>query len=156
MSKISLKTDYEDGKVLKGDELNVNNKVTMLGVNDNYNRINNLTYSKADITYVDNAVSTKVDLATLNSGLQELNLTKADKSALALKADQTEVNKKANQTYVDEQLNTKANQNYVESQLATKVDKDEYETAINSKADKTTIGDLRLLKTEDKSSVVNA
>jgi hypothetical protein len=156
MSKISLKTDYEDGKVLKGEELNVNNRVTMLGVNDNYNKINNLSYLKADITYVDNAVSTKADLATLNNSVQEINLTKADKSALLLKADQTEVDLKANQSYVDEQLDTKANKSYVDSQLSTKVNVDEYETNINSKVDKTTIGDLRNLKTDDKSSVVNA
>ena len=100
MSKISLKTDYEDGKVLKGDELNVNNKVTMLGVNDNFDRITNLSKNKADIVYVDNSLSTKVDLATLNNRLREIDLVKADKSSLVNKADKSEVNLKANQIYI--------------------------------------------------------
>lgn len=156
MSKINLKTDYEDGNILHGDELNINNNVTMLGVNDNFDRITNLSKNKADIVYVDNNLSTKVDLATLNNRLREIDLVKADKSALVTKADKSEVNLKANQDYVDTQLETKADLNYVNYNLETKVDVDKYAVDINRKADKDTIGDLRLLKTEDKSSVVNA
>ena len=39
MGKINLKTDYEDGNILHGDEINIDNSVTMLGVNDNFERI---------------------------------------------------------------------------------------------------------------------
>lgn len=156
MSRISLKTDYEDGKVLNAGELNVNNNVTMLGVNDNFERINRLGNQKADIVYVDNKISGKADLSVLNSSLRELNLIKADKSELVTKANKSEVDSKANLTYVNEQLATKANLSYVTAQLNSKVNVDDLEDSLNLKADKTTIGNLSSLKTDDKSSIVNA
>lgn len=156
MSRINLKTDYEDGNILHGSELNINNNVTMLGVNDNFDKISNMKLTKADITYVDNELSKKVDLSTLNSRIQEVNLVKADKTELATKANQIDVDKKADKTYVDSQLETKADQSYVNIELSKKVDNEIYETEISNKVDKEVVGDLRTLKTEDKSSVVNA
>lgn len=156
MSRISLKTDYEDGKVLNAGELNVNNNVTMLGVNDNFERISKLGSQKADIVYVDNKISEKADLSLVNNSVRELTLIKADKSELVTKADKSEVDSKANLTYVNEQLATKANLSYVTAQLNSKVDVDDLEDSLNLKADKTTIGNLSSLKTDDKSSIVNA
>lgn len=156
MSRISLKTDYEDGKVLNAGELNVNNNVTMLGVNDNFERISKLGSQKADIVYVDNKISEKADLSLVNNSVRELTLIKADKSELVTKADKSEVDSKANLTYVNEQLATKANLSYVTAQLNSKVDVDDLENSLNLKADKTTIGNLSSLKTDDKSSIVNA
>lgn len=156
MSRINLKTDYEDGNILHGSELNINNNVTMLGVNDNFDQITKLKSGKADITYVDNSLSTKADLATLNTKVQEIDLLKANRSELATKANQSDLDKKANKTYVDEQLELKANQTHVYNELQKKVDKDIYEEAISNKVDSETVGDLRELKTDDKSSIVKA
>ena len=156
MGRINLKTDYEDGNILHGSELNINNNVTMLGVNDNFDQITKLKLSKADLTYVDNSLSTKADLATLNTKIQEIDLLKANKSELATKANQSDLDKKANKTYVDEQLELKANQTQVYNELQKKVDKDIYEEAISNKVDSETVGDLRELKTDDKSSIVRA
>ena len=156
MGRINLKTDYEDGNILHGSELNINNNVTMLGVNDNFDQITKLKLSKADLTYVDNSLSTKADLATLNTKVQEIDLLKANRSELATKANQSDLDKKANKTYVDEQLELKANQTQVYNELQKKVDKDIYEEAISNKVDSETVGDLRELKTDDKSSIVKA
>ena len=156
MGRINLKTDYEDGNILHGSELNINNSVTMLGVNDNFDQITKLKSSKADLTYVDNSLSSKADLATLNTKVQEIDLLKANRSELATKANQSDLDKKANKTYVDEQLELKANQTQVYNELQKKVDKDIYEEAISNKVDSETVGDLRELKTDDKSSIVRA
>ena len=156
MSKINLKTDYTDGQVLHGDELNVNNNVTMLGVNDNFDQIQKLSSNKADIVYVDNKMSSKVDLATLNTRLTEMDLKKADKAALATKADQSDLNKKANTVDVNNALATKADTSYVNSMLNTKASKSEVNDALATKANQVEIGNLEDLKTDDKSSVVNA
>lgn len=156
MSKINLKTDYIDGQVLHGDELNVDNKVTMLGVNDNFDQIQKLSSNKADIVYVDNQMSSKVDLATLNTRLTEMDLKKADKAALATKADQSDLNKKANTVDVNNALATKADTSYVNSMLNTKASKSEVNDALAAKANQAEIGNLEDLKTDDKSSVVNA
>lgn len=156
MSKINLKIDYTDGQVLHGDELNVNNNVTMLGVNDNFDQIQKLSNNKADIVYVDNLMSSKVDLATLNTRLTEMDLKKADKSALATKADQSDLDKKANSTDVTSALATKADTSYVNTMLNTKASKTDVNNALDLKANKSEIGDLSDLKTDDKSSVVNA
>ena len=192
MSKINLKTDYQDGNVLHGSELNVNNNVTMLGVNDNFDRIKSLSENKADITYVNNIVSKKADVSSLNNQIASLNLTKADKTALATKANQTEVDKKANISYVDSKLETKSDINYVNNELSnkankddvytknyidnniksvldtkasissvnvalsTKVNIDDFNDEMNNKVDNDVVGNLYDLKTDDKSSIVNA
>ena len=156
MGRINLKTDYKDGQVLYGNELNVNNNVTMLGVNDNFDRISKLDSVKADSTYVDNALSNKADLAVVNTKIQEINLLKADKTALATKADQSEVDLKASKAELSAGLQTKADLNYVDANLANKVSKKEFNDSLNSKADKNSIGDLDDLNTEDKSNLVNA
>ena len=182
MSKINLKTDYEDGQILHGDELNVNNNVAMIGVNDNFDRITNLGSTKADVTYVDNQIATRASYSDLNTGLRNLDLIKADKTELANKADQTEVDTKAsityvdnsvapkaNKSYVDAQLNTKANEDdvntalalkanktYVDTQLNTKANSDTVTSALALKEDKTTIGNLSDLTTDVKTSIVAA
>lgn len=156
MGRINLKTDYKDGQILYGNELNVNNNVTMLGVNDNFDRINRLDSLKADSTYVDNALSNKADLALLNTKIQELNLLKADKTSLANKADQSEVDLKASKAELSAGLQTKADLSYVDTNLANKVSKKDFNESLSSKADESSIGDLDELNTDDKSNLVNA
>lgn len=156
MGRINLKTDYKDGQILYSNELNVNNNVTMLGVNDNFDRINRLDSLKADSTYVDNALSNKADLAVLNTKIQELNLLKADKTSLANKADQSEVDSKASKAELSAGLQTKADLSYVDTNLANKVSKKDFNESLSSKADESSIGDLDELNTNDKSNLVNA
>lgn len=156
MSKISLKTDYEDGQVLYSDELNVNNNVVMLGVNDNHNQIINLGRSKADIVYVDNSVSDKVDTATLNTRIRELDLAKADKTALATKAERSEVELKANKVDVNNSLAEKADITYVDNINANKINKTEFNDALALKANSSDVGDLSKLNTSSKNSLVDA
>lgn len=156
MSRINLKTDYKDGKVLYGDELNVNNTVTMQGVNDNFDRINSLGKTKADVTYVDNIVSSKVDLTTLNRKIQEVDYLKADKSELAKKADQTEVDLKADKSDVNLLLQDKADKEYVDMNLNSKVSKTQFNDSLDLKVDKEIIGDLEDLNTSNKNSLVEA
>ena len=156
MSKISLKTDYKDGQILYGDELNVNNSVTMIGVNDNFDRINNLGKTKADVVYVDNIVSGKVDLATLNRKIQEIDYLKADKSELVKKANQADVDLKANKSDVNLSLQGKADLDYVDMNLNTKVSKQQLNESLDLKADKQIIGDLENLNTSNKQSLVDA
>ena len=156
MSKISLKTDYKDGQILYGDELNVNNTVMMTGVNDNFDRITNLGKTKADVVYVDNVVSTKVDLTTLNRKIQEIDYLKADKSELAKKASQEDVDLKANKSDVALSLQGKADTEYVDMNLNTKVSKTQFNESLETKADKDLIGDLDDLNTSAKGSLVEA
>ena len=156
MSRISLKTDYEDGQVLYSDELNVNNNVTMLGVNDNHDQITKLSRSKADIVYVDNAISDKVDIATLNTRIREVELAKADKTALATKAERSEVELKANKVDVNNSLAEKADIAYVDNINENKVNKTEFNNALELKADSSDIGDLTKLNTSNKNSLVDA
>lgn len=156
MSKINLKTDYEDGQVLHGAELNVNNEVTQLGVNDNYDRITQLNESKADLDYIDTQLSKKVDVTEYNSEIALLDGTKASRAEVALKANQTEVDTKASLDYVNTQLATKASTSSVNAQLATKANSTDVASALALKEDKTTIGDLSDLTTEVKTSIVGA
>lgn len=156
MSKINLKTDYEDGQILHGDELNVNNEVTQLGVNDNYDKIVSLQENKADQDYIDAKLATKVDLAEYNSEIALLDGDKASKAEVALKANQTEVDTKASLDYVNTQLATKASTSSVNAQLATKANSTDVASALALKEDKTTIGDLDDLTTEVKTSIVDA
>lgn len=156
MSRVILKTDYEDGQVLHGSELNINNNVAMLGINDNFDRINNLNTNKANIIDVENALSGKVDLAVMNNRFREMDILKADKSSIATKAEQSEVDKKADRDVVNAALETKADLNYVETNLNTKVNNSDFTNALNLKSDKVDVGDLRQLKTEVKSSIVGA
>ena len=156
MSKISLKTDYKDGQILYGDELNVNNTVMMTGVNDNFDRITNLGKTKADIVYVDNVASTKVDLTTLNRKIQEIDYLKADKSELSKKASQEDVDLKANKSDVALSLQGKADTEYVDMNLNTKVSKTQFNESLETKADKILIGDLDDLNTSEKGSLVEA
>ena len=192
MSKINIKTDYEDGNILYGNDLNVNNNVIMLGVNDNYEKIKNLSDTKADVVYVDNIASSKADVSALNNQIASLNLTKANKSDLLTKADKEEVDLKADINYVDNQLNLKTDKTYTDNELSkkanvsdvynksyidtnvinvlknkadsnsvdaallTKVNIDDFNIAMNKKADVSIIGDLDNLKTDNKSSVVDA
>jgi len=156
MSKINLKTDYEDGQVLHGDELNVNNEVTQLGVNDNFDKITQLDVNKANKSYVDSVVAEKADATTTNNAINTLNLTKADKTELASKADQSEVDTKASITYVDNSVSPKANKSYVDAQLVLKADTEDVESALNGKVNNAIVGNLSDLTTEDKSSIVAA
>ena len=136
MSRLSLKNDFKDGDVLHGDEINTNNDATVAAVNDNYEKILELQQLKADITNVDEKLTTKVDNSTFNDAIDSLNTTKADKSALNLKADKTELATKADTSYVNSQLATKANTTYVDNQLAVKADTSYVNNQLNLKADK--------------------
>ena len=156
MSKINLKTDYEDGQILHGDELNVNNNVTQLGVNDNYDKITDLQSTKADKDYIDAELAMKVDASEYNSEIALLDGSKATKAEVALKANQSEVDTKASLDYVNTQLATKASTSSVNAQLATKANSSDVTTALALKEDKTTIGDLDDLTTEVKTSIVAA
>ena len=156
MSRINLKTDYEDGQVLHGDELNVNNEVTQLGVNDNFDRITNMETNKANKSYVDSIVAEKADATTVNNAISTLNLTKADKSELATKADQADLDAKASISYVDSSVASKANKSYVDAQLVTKANTEDVETALEGKVNNAVVGDLNDLTTDDKTSIVNA
>lgn len=156
MSKINLKTDYKDGQILHGDELNVNNTVTMQGVNDNFDRINNLSKTKADTTYVDNVVAEKVDESSLNRKLQELDYIKADKTELAKKANQSEVDLKANKKDVDVAIQSKADKTYVDINLNSKANKTYVDGALDLKANQSVVGDLDDLNTTAKGNLVEA
>lgn len=137
MSRLSLKNDFKDGDVLHGDEINTNNDATVAAVNDNFEEILKLQQLKADITNVDEKLTTKVDNSTFNDAINSLNTTKADKSALNLKADKTELDTKADTSYVNSQLATKANTTYVDNQLSVKADTSYVNNQLNLKADKT-------------------
>ena len=152
MSRVSLKTDYIDGQVLYGDDLNTNNRVIQLGVNDNQDQIDKLSRDKANSTdiielkeqvankadkdYVDEELDKKVDGAYVDNQLA----LKADKSELNNKADKSEVAAKADRTYVDQQLATKANTSDLDNKadiddLATKADTSYVDTQLKTKAD---------------------
>lgn len=156
MSKINLKTDYEDGQVLHGDELNVNNEVTQLGVNDNFERISNMETNKANKSYVDSLLSTKVDVDTFNSSISTINNIKADKTALNSKAEISDLDAKADKVDVAASLSLKADKTYVDNQLNYKANITDVNESLNTKFDKTSAGDLSNLNTTDKSSLVNA
>ena len=152
MSRVSLKTDYTDGQVLYGDDLNTNNEVIQLGVNNNQDQIDKLSRDKANSTdiielkeqvankadkdYVDEELDKKVDGAYVDSQLA----LKADKSELNNKADKSEVAAKADTSYVDQQLATKANTSDLANKadiddLATKADRSYVDTQLETKAD---------------------
>lgn len=156
MSKISLKTDYKDGQILYGDELNVNNTIMMTGVNDNFDRITNLSKTKADTVYVDNAISDKVDMTILNRKIQEIDYLKADKADLAKKANQTDVDLKADKNDVALSLQGKADIDYVDMNLKSKVSKNEFNDALDNKVDTNIVGNLDDLNTDSKGSLVEA
>lgn len=156
MSRINLKTDYKDGQILYGDELNVNNIVAMQGVNDNFDRITNLSKEKADITYVNNVASEKVDEELLDRKIQELDYLKANKSDLARKANQSDVDLKANKSDVNASLQEKADIDYVNTNLNNKVSKTDFNNALDTKADIDIIGDLDNLNTAQKGTLVDA
>lgn len=156
MSRINLKTDYKDGQILYGDELNVNNTVAMQGVNDNFERISNLSKEKADVTYVNNVASEKVDEALLDRKIQELDYLKANKSDLAKKANQSDVDLKANKSDVTASLEEKADIYYVNTNLNNKVSKTDFNNALDTKANITIIGDLDNLNTSQKGTLVDA
>ena len=152
MSRVSLKTDYTDGQVLYGDDLNTNNEVIQLGVNNNQDQIDKLSRDKANSTdiielkeqvankadkdYVDEELDKKVDGAYVDSQLA----LKADKSELNNKADKSEVAAKADTSYVNEQLATKADTSDLANKadiddLATKADSSYVDTKLETKAD---------------------
>nr|DAW45504.1 MAG TPA: tail collar domain [Caudoviricetes sp.] len=152
MSRVSLKTDYIDGQILYGDDLNTNNKVIQLGVNDNQDQIDKLSRDKANSTdiielkeqvankadkdYVDEELDKKVDGAYVDNQLA----LKADKSELNNKADKSEVAAKADTSYVNAQLATKANTSDLANKadiddLATKADRSYVDTQLKTKAD---------------------
>ena len=78
---------------------------------------------KADISYVDEQLEDKVDVNTYTAGL-------------ANKADKTELDDKADTSYVNTQLANKADTSYVNTQLSGKVDTETYTAGLNTKADK--------------------
>lgn len=156
MSRINLKTDYKDGQILYGDELNVNNTVAMQGVNDNFDRINSLDKAKADITYVDGVAATKVDETILDRKIQELDYLKANKSELARKANQSDVDLKANKSDVALSLQEKADLDYVNVNLNSKVSKNEFNNALDLKVDNDVVGNLEDLNTSQKGTLVDA
>lgn len=159
MSRINLKKDYEDGQVLYGDELNVNNQVTELGVNDNYDKIQELTINKANLSYVDGKLASKADSDAVNNAISLLNAQKASKTDLAKKADVTSLDLKADITYVNTALLNKADNSDVTYILATLEDLENrvIEPMMTSISTiNTNIGDMSRLRTSDKSSLVNA
>ena len=159
MSRINLKKDYEDGQVLYGDELNVNNEVTELGVNDNYDKIQELTTNKANLSYVDGKLASKADADATNNAISLLNAQKASKTDLAKKADVTALDLKADITYVNTALLNKADRSDVNYILTTVMDLETRTInplieAVGTLHDD--MGDLDNLRTSDKSSLVNA
>ena len=136
MARLSLKTDFKDGQILYGDELNTCNKATNLAVTDNYEKILELQTLKADVTDVTSKLATKVDVNTFNDSINSLNATKADLSLVNTKADKSELETKANKSDVEQSLATKAGIDYVNNQLTVKADKSSVDAALNLKADK--------------------
>lgn len=156
MSKISIKKDYLDGQVLRGNELNINNEVIELGVNDNFDRIEDLRQQKADSSDVKTILDNKVDNSTFNEAIANLQVVKANKTDLNTKANVSDLDVKADKATVAEQLSAKADLSYTIEQLGYKANKTDVNDALNTKFDKSLAGDLSQLNTDDKSSIVNA
>ena len=156
MSKISIKKDYLDGQVLRGKELNINNEVIELGVNDNFDRIEDLRQQKADSSDVKTSLDNKVDNSTFNEAIANLQVVKANKTDLNTKANVSDLDAKADKATVAEQLSAKADLSYTIEQLGYKANKTDVNDALNTKFDKSLAGDLSQLNTDDKSSIVNA
>lgn len=85
MSKILPKTDYRDGEVLYGSDLNASNAVIQAGVDDNFeliqgldrDKVENDTFNealaqKADNTYVDEELAGKVDTSIYTEKISEI------------------------------------------------------------------------------------
>lgn len=138
MSRLSLKNDFKDGEVLYGNQINTNNNATVAAVNDNYEEIQKLQTLKADVTSVNNQLSTKVDVSTFNNAVNSLTTTKADVSLVNTKADKSELETKADKSAVEQSLATKADTSYVDTQLGSKADTSYINTQLNLKADKAT------------------
>lgn len=138
MARLALKTDFKDGQILYGNELNTNNKATNLAVTDNYDKIMQLDMNKVDTTTLENELATKVDITSFNEAIESLNTVKANVSLVNTKADKTEVALKADKTELQEGLATKADLSYVDSQLNNKADKSTLTNALELKADKLT------------------
>lgn len=130
MSRLSLKNDFKDGDVLFGNQINTNASATMNAVNDNYNKIMSLSNLKADVSDVTNKLSSKVDYSVYENAINSLNKTKANISLVNNKADKSELDLKADIKYTNDML--------------------------ENKTDKIIVGNLTDLKTDDKSSIVNA
>lgn len=156
MGKISIKKDYLDGQVLRGNELNINNEVIELGVNDNFDRIEDLRQQKADSSDVKTSLDNKVDNSTFNEAIANLQVVKANKTDLNTKANVSDLDVKADKATVSEQLSAKADLSYTIEQLGYKANKTDVNDALNKKFDKSLAGDLSQLNTDDKSNLVNA
>ena len=85
MGRILPKTDYRDGDILYGSDLNASNATIKAGVDDNYDLIMGLTRDKvdndtfnealalkADTTYVDNELAGKVNTSTYTQKINEI------------------------------------------------------------------------------------
>lgn len=101
MANMVLKTDYKDGQILYGSDLNANNETAMMAVNDNFKRILELEQNKAnevdldakaDKIYVDEELSKKVNLTEYNQKISDIEDT------LELKSDKTYVDNLVNST----------------------------------------------------------
>lgn len=156
MSRISIKTNYTDGEVLYGAELNANNRVIQAGVNDNFEKITNLSDTKANANDVNSALENKVNLMDFTQSINNININKADKSELSTKANISDLDVKADKTYVDNAVLNKTDKSYVDNQLSYKVNKDDVETSLNEKFDKAKAGDLSKLNTTYKDDLVGA
>lgn len=156
MSRISIKTDYKDGEVLYGAELNANNRVIQAGVNDNFEKITNLSETKANANDVNGALENKVNLTDFTQAINNININKADKSELNTKANISDLDVKADKTYVDNAVLNKTDKSYVDNQLSYKANKDDVETYLNEKFDKVKAGDLSKLNTTYKDDLVGA
>lgn len=127
MSRIALKTDYEDGQVLYGNDLNANNEVSMEGVNDNYDLIMGLKTDKADLDYLNEELAKKAD----KSELVFPDVTKSYVDAeLRKKVDVVEGKGLSSNDFTDELKTTlEENNAYLEetvkNELPNKADKEE-------------------------------
>jgi hypothetical protein len=85
MSRILPKTDYRDGEILYGSDLNASNDVIKAGVDDNFeliegldrDKVGNDTFNealalKADTAYVDEELAGKVDTSTYTQKINEI------------------------------------------------------------------------------------
>lgn len=153
MSKISLKKDYTDGKVLYSSDLNMNNEVIELGVNDNFTKIQELANTKADKAELTEDLSNKVDTDKFNEEISNLKLVKANKTDVNGKANLSDVYTKQ-ETYnlINDATKDIVNKSYIDNKLDTKADK----VDVESKFDKSQAGDINKLNTTDKTSLVNA
>lgn len=71
MSRILPKTDYKDGQVLYGSDLNASNEVIKAGVDDNYTLILKIQDNMVDKDYIDKALINKVDKTVFEEALSK-------------------------------------------------------------------------------------